>query len=55
MGAENGHAEVAKFLIKAGYAVDKAENNGVTPLFMSAVKEHDKVGETLIKAVCTVA
>ena len=54
MAAENGHAEVAEALIKAGCDVHKADKGGHTPLFMAAQKGHARVAEALIKAGCDV-
>ena len=54
VAAEKGHAEVAKYLIRAGCDVDKAEINGVTPLFIASEKGHAEVVEALIKARCDV-
>ena len=41
-------------LIKAGCDVDKARNNGCTPLFMAAENGHGEVVAALLKGGCDV-
>lgn len=46
----NGHIEIAKFLLDNGAAVDKASNNGLTPLQWAAWWGHTAMAELLLEA-----
>ena len=52
MAAFEGHGEVEEALIKAGCNVDKANHDGVTPLYAAAQEGHGEVVEALIKGGC---
>eukprot|EP00982_Pelagococcus_subviridis_P015521 31407-Pelagococcus_subviridis.AAC.5 len=48
--ASNGHEAVVRALIEAGADVNKANDNGTTPLFIAAQKGHEAVVKALMEA-----
>ena len=46
----NGHVEVVKTLLAAGAEVDKADNDGETPLYGASHNGHVEVVKTLLAA-----
>ena len=50
MAAWNGHEAVVKALIEAGADVNKARDDGWTPLYTAASNGHEAVVKALIEA-----
>ena len=49
IAAQKGHEAVVRALIEAGADVNKAKNNGVTPLYIAAQDGHEAVVRALIE------
>ena len=47
IASEKGHADVVRLLIEAGAAVDKAADNGDTPMIIASVMGHVEVTRLL--------
>ena len=41
--AQGGHLKVAKLLVKKGAKIDQASDEGLTPLYVAALKGHQEV------------
>jgi ankyrin repeat protein len=50
IASQDGHVEVARLLIEAGADIDKAKDNGVTPLYVASQNGHVEVARLLIEA-----
>jgi ankyrin repeat protein len=49
IAAQNGHLEVVKYLLaKDGIEVNKADNDGDTPLYVAAQNDHVNIGAILL-------